>query len=88
MRWSFFKTHKPKQFRYKPRHFDEEKERREQRKADMGLGSAGDLKFKHRMHSSWKYQREQDRQRRKSANYGTLIILAVLFLIAYYLFFR
>lgn len=34
-----FRTPKPKQFTYKPRYYDEEKERIERRKAEMGLES-------------------------------------------------
>ena len=39
MRFVFFKTPTPKQFKYKPRYYDEEKERLEQRKAELGLNS-------------------------------------------------
>ena len=39
MRFVLFKTPKPRQFRYKPRYYDEEKERLEKRKAELGLSS-------------------------------------------------
>jgi len=43
MRIVMFNTPKPKRFSYKPRYYDEEKERLEQRKAELGL----DSKFSH-----------------------------------------
>jgi len=39
MRIVMFNTPKPKRFRYKPRYYDEEKEKLEQRKAELGLRS-------------------------------------------------
>lgn len=39
MRFVWFRTPKPKQFNYKPRYYDEEKERLEQRKAELGLST-------------------------------------------------
>ena len=39
MRFVFFKTPTPKRFKYKPRYYDEEKDRLEQRKAELGLNS-------------------------------------------------
>lgn len=39
MRFVLFRTPKPRQFSYKPRYYDEEKERLEKRKAELGLSS-------------------------------------------------
>ena len=39
MRFIMFRTPKPKQFSYKPRYYDEDKERLEQRKAELGYDS-------------------------------------------------
>ena len=39
MRFVFFNTPTPKRFTYKPRYYDEEKDRLEQRKAELGLNS-------------------------------------------------
>ena len=39
MRITMFKTPKPKRFTYKPRYYDEEKDRLERKKAEMGLDS-------------------------------------------------
>jgi len=44
MRFIIFRTPKPKQFHYKPRYYDEEKDRLEQRKAELGY----DSKLSHR----------------------------------------
>jgi len=44
MRYVTFRTPKPKQFNYKPRYYDEDKEALEQKKAAMGL----DTKISHR----------------------------------------
>lgn len=40
MRLVMFKTPNPKRFTYKPRYYDERKERLEQRKAELGLDSS------------------------------------------------
>ena len=39
MRFVTFRTPKPKQFKYKPRYYDEEKEAIEKRKAELGYDS-------------------------------------------------
>lgn len=39
MRFIMFRTPKPKEFTYKPRYYDEEKEKLEQRKAELGYDS-------------------------------------------------
>lgn len=39
MRFTLFQTPKPKRFTYKPRYYDEEKDRLEQKKAEMGYNS-------------------------------------------------
>lgn len=39
MRFIMFRTPKPKQFNYKPRYYDEGKEKIEQKKAEMGYES-------------------------------------------------
>ncbi len=39
MHFVWFKTPTPKKFHYKPRFYDEDKERLEQRKAELGLNS-------------------------------------------------
>ena len=56
MRFVLFKTPTPRQFKYKPRYYNEEKDRLEKRKAELGLNS----ELSHRenlraqMHSRWR----------------------------------
>ena len=85
MKITFFKRRKPKKFHYKARFFDEEKERREQRRQEMGLGGDSKIEFKSRMHSSWKYNREKERKRKKQAEWQTLIYILAIGLIVYLL---
>jgi hypothetical protein len=56
MRFVLFKTPKPRQFRYKPRYYDEEKERLEKRKAELGLNSELSEReaLRIRMRSKWR----------------------------------
>ena len=39
MRFTFFQTPKPKQFKYRPRYYDKDKEELERRKAELGYNS-------------------------------------------------
>jgi urease accessory protein UreF len=88
MKITFLKTRKPKKFHYKARFFDEEKEKREMRRQEMGLGNQEKIKFESRMHSSWKYHRETERKRKKQAELQTLIYIAIIGLIIYLLIVR
>ncbi|HDO27195.1 MAG TPA: hypothetical protein ENH02_03675 [Bacteroidetes bacterium] len=56
MRFYLFRTPKPKRFSYKPRYYDPEKERRERRKAELGLRSELSHKenLRLRMDKTWK----------------------------------
>ena len=58
MRFVVFKTPTPKRFKYKPRYFDEEKERLEQRKAELGLSSelSQQEKIRSQMRKRWRSQ--------------------------------
>ena len=58
MRFVFFKTPTPKQFKYKPRYYDEEKERIEQRKAELGLSSelSSQENIRFQMRKRWRHQ--------------------------------
>ncbi len=88
MKITFLKRRKPKKFRYKARFFDEEKERRERRRQEMGLGEDHKIEFKSRMHSTWKYNRENERKRKKQAELQTLVYIAAIGLLIYYLLIR
>ena len=56
MRFVVFKTPTPKRFKYTPRYFDEDKERLEKRKAELGLSSelTHQEKIRSQMRKKWK----------------------------------
>jgi hypothetical protein len=56
MRFVLFNTPRPRQFKYKPRYYDEEKERLEKRKAQLGLESELSRRetLRAQMHSKWR----------------------------------
>jgi len=56
MRFIFFRTPKPKRFNYKPRYYNEDKERFERRKAELGYDSSLPHKesLRLRMDKRWK----------------------------------
>ena len=57
MRFVIFRTPKPKRFQYKPRYYDEEKERLEQRKAELGLDSklSRQESLRYQMRRRWRH---------------------------------
>ena len=61
MRFVIFRTPKPKQFTYRPRYYDEDKERLEQRKAELGYDStvSHSESVRLRMHRRWKHHDEE-----------------------------
>ncbi len=88
---SFFKLPRIRQFEYRPRYYDEEKERREQRRRELGLSSqsenqtyaAGDMIRSGAMrarHDS--FSRQVQLQRRRS-NRLLLLLIIVLAFVAY-----
>lgn len=81
MRFVIFKTPTPKRFNYKPRYYDAEKERLEQRKAELGLETelshSESLRFQ--MRRRWKGKPAEYRKNNLSkfiyyAFYGFVII--------------
>jgi hypothetical protein len=86
MKFTTFKTPKPKQFSYKPRYYDKAKEEREKRKAEMGYESSLDHidSLRSRISVRW---RKDDEKKTKSKSaiiyyliYATLIIGSVYFI--------
>lgn len=65
MRFTLFQTPKPKRFTYKPRYYDEEKDRLERKKAEMGL----DSNISH--HESLRLQMSKKWRRGSSSNSST-----------------
>jgi len=88
MKIVFFRIPKPKQFSYPPRYYDEEKERREQRKRELGLTSDGTkVDFRSQVGTSWKRLRKSDSNRQKKANMSVIIYLLIVAMLVYLIFF-
>ncbi|MEZ5082046.1 MAG: hypothetical protein R2750_01115 [Bacteroidales bacterium] len=86
MKIVFFRTPKPKQFKYPPRYYDEEKERREQRKKELGLSNEK-IDFQSRVTANWSRFRKTDRNRKKKAELSVLIYLFIAAVLIYFVFF-
>jgi len=87
MKIVFFRTPKPKRFSYPPRYYDEEKERWEQRKKELGLAGAGKADFSSRISSNWKRFRKSDHTRKKKAEMTVIIYLFIVAALIYLVFF-
>jgi hypothetical protein len=82
----FFKRPKPKQFDYKPRYYDEEKERKEKRRKEMEQSGTGDTSFmKGEMNRRWR--RDDKKNRDKARGINLLIYIAIIGLLVYFMFF-
>lgn len=83
-----FKQSRPKRFDFKPRFYDEQKERFEFRKAaalrEMNPEKTGysENAMRENMHNTWRSRSSISRSR---SNRNTLLIAAVLFLLMYIL---
>lgn len=86
MKVVFFKTPRPKQFSYPPRYYNEENERWEQRKKELGL-SEEKTDFKSRIESNWGRFDKKDRQRKRKAEKSVLIYLFIVAILIYLVFF-
>jgi hypothetical protein len=86
MKITFFRIPKPKQFQYPPRYYDEEKERREQRRRELGL-SDEKPDFKSQIRTNWRRINRHDRQRRQKAGISVLIYLLIVSMLIYFIFF-
>jgi hypothetical protein len=88
MKIVFFKIPKPKQFSYPPRYYDEDKERREQRKRELGLTSDGTkINFRSQVGTSWKRLRKSESSRQKKANMSMFFYLLIVAILIYFIFF-
>lgn len=84
----FFKSPKPRQFDYKPRYYDEEKERKEEMRramADAEKGIAPESNIKRDIDLRWR--RIDSRNRHKSKSINLLVYLVVVALLIYFMFF-
>ena len=89
MKLVFFNTPKARQFTYPARYYDEEKDKREQRKKELGLGGTetkGD--FRSELDKGWRRFRAGERGRQKKANMSVLIYIAIVIILVYIIFFR
>lgn len=87
MRIVFFRIPKPKRFNYPPRYYDEEKERIEMRKKELGLAGGENIDFRTQLTHNWNRFRRGDRSRRKRAEISVLIYLAIVAILIYFIFF-
>jgi len=88
MKIVFFRIPKPKQFSYPPRYYDEEKERREQRKRELGLTTDGTkTDFRSQVGTNWRRLRKSDSNRQKKANISVIIYLLIVAMLVYLIFF-
>lgn len=86
MKFTFFRTSKPKAFEYKPLYYDAEKEEREQRKKELRLDDSSDHKSFYRGELQRKWRRGKSDQK-KNTRMRTTIYLAILLFAVYYIFF-
>jgi len=89
----FFKLPKPRKFSYSPRYWDPEKEDMEDRirriKQEMGIESGNKpAKITITRGSFRQFKRGTKIKANRSSNIRLIIILAVLFLLAYLIFYR
>lgn len=87
MKIVFFRIPKPKQFNYPPRYYDEEKERMEQRKKELGISPDGKADFKSQVGASWRRLRKSNKSRQKKASMSVLIYLMIVAMLIYFIFF-
>ena len=87
MKFVLFRTSKPKAFEYKPLYYDAEKEKREQRRKELGLDD-GDTDhrsfFRGELQSKWRRGGDGNK---KGSRRRTIIYMAILLLAVYYIFF-
>jgi cytoskeletal protein RodZ len=86
MKFLLFKTEKPKQFEYKPRYYDPEKEALEQRKKRMGLSADQDHKEQLRIQMQYEWnRREKHRKRQRNSTIRLLVFVALVILLTYWI---
>lgn len=89
MKITFFRTPKPKQFKYPTRYYDEEKERWDQRKRELGIAEDGSkTDFKSQVGTNWRRARQKNSNRQKKANASVLIYLLIAAMLIYFIFIK
>jgi len=88
MKVVFFRIPKPKQFNYPSRYYDEEKERKELRKRELGLaGDGAKLDFKSQIEAGWGRFRKSESRRQRKANISVVVYLMIVAMLIYLIFF-
>jgi hypothetical protein len=87
MKIVFFRTPRPKQFSYPPRYFDEEKERIERRKKELGLTGGEKPDLRSQVKSNWSRLRKTDRSRKRKSEMSVLVYLFIVAILIYFIFF-
>lgn len=93
MKITFFKLPGHYIFDYKPRYYDEAKERREemiaQAKREAGIKDDDEAKYVPRIKGQIKKQLRYDKAKRagRTSNLRLIVIIAILVAVAYYLFY-
>ena len=85
----FFQRPEKRQFNYKPRYYDPEKEAWERKKAAMGLDSqlTDEEKLRIRMRSKWGYSQEsRSKTENKTKTLRIVVFFAILFFAIYVIF--
>ena len=78
LKFSLLKTEKPKQFEYKPRHYDVEKDALEQRRKEMGLSDQQTHSEQMRARMQHEWNRRKERQHRQRSNAIKLLVFVAL----------
>lgn len=85
MRIVFFKTGKPKQFDYKPRYWDEEKERQEDiKKRTISFENPTRESISREIDMRWRRADRKNRSKAKGIN--LLVYLVIVLLLLYFIF--
>jgi len=87
MKFTTFKTPKPKQFNYRPRYYDKAKEERERRKAEMGYESSLDHNENLRAMISQRWRKNDDENSAKRSSIIYYMVYATIILGSIYVIF-
>jgi len=86
MKFFSFKTEKPKQFEYKPRHYDEKQESIEQLRREMGRSDGQNSTDRMRARMQYEWNRKKERQRRqRNSTMRLFILVGIVVLILWFM---
>lgn len=88
MRFTGLKTPNPKSFKYKARYYDEAKEERDRRKAEMGYESKFEDRDSLRMKISSRWRKTEEEKSRPLAKFISYVVYTtIIFGSIYFIFF-